>query len=144
MGSPSLVVWVASVSLALASEVHHAADRSILWDHGHLNPRQPGPHGLWTWKEMSARIMSQLSKVKQRRNQWKDKAQQRGERERYQRKQIARITAERNRTTKALNVAQARLRQLEAQLQGQAALPKVDVVLVTLQLFWLSGNFRSS
>jgi hypothetical protein len=92
----------------------------------------------------SARVMSQLSKVKHSRNQWKDKAQQRGEQERYQRKQIARITAERDRTTKALNGAQARLRQLEAQRQGQAALPKVDLVLVTLPLFLVARiGFRA-
>ena len=67
--------------------------------------------------------MSQLSKVKHSREQWKHKATQRGERERYQRKQIARLTAERNRPTQALKAAQARLRQLESQLQELVALP---------------------
>src|SRR6266516_4238229 len=75
-----------------------------------------------------ARVMSQLSKVKHSRNQWKHKAQQRGDRDRYQRKQIARITAERNRATKALREAQARLRQLENQRQELVALPQVDLV----------------
>ena len=79
--------------------------------------------------------MSQLSKVRQSRNQWKHKAKQRGDRDRYQRKQIARITAERDRATQALKEAQARLRQLGAQLQGLVARPQVDLVLVTLQLF---------
>ena len=86
--------------------------------------------------------MSQLSKVTYSRHQWKHKAKQRGDRERYQRKQTARISAERDRTTKALKAAQARLqqleaplRQLEAPLQGQVTPPKVEVVLVSLQLF---------
>jgi hypothetical protein len=86
--------------------------------------------------------MSQLSKVTHSRNQWKHKAKQRGDRDRYQRKQHARISAERDRVTKALNAAQARLqqleahlRQLEAQLQRPVPRPKVDVVLVALQLF---------
>jgi hypothetical protein len=79
--------------------------------------------------------MSQLSKVKQSRNQWKHKAQQRGDRERYQHKQIARITAERDRATTALKAAQARLRQLECQRQELVALPKGDVVFLALQLF---------
>lgn len=79
--------------------------------------------------------MSQLSKVKHSRNQWKHKATQRGDRDRYQRKQIARITAERDRATQALKEAQARLRQLESQRQGLVALPKVDVVWLALQLF---------
>jgi hypothetical protein len=79
--------------------------------------------------------MSQLSKVTYSRHQWKDKAKQRGDRERYQRKQRARISAERDRVTKALKEAQARLRQLEAHMQGLVALPKVDVVWMALQLF---------
>jgi hypothetical protein len=79
--------------------------------------------------------MSQLSKVTYSRHQWKDKAKQRGDRERYQRKQLARISAERDRVTTALKEAQVRLRQLEAHLQGLVALPKVDVVWMALQLF---------
>ena len=86
--------------------------------------------------------MSQLSKVKHSRNQWKHKAKQRGDRDRYQRKQHARLSAERDRVTKALKAAQARLqqleaqlRQLEAQLQKPVPRPKVDLVLLALQLF---------
>ncbi len=89
-----------------------------------------------------ARVMSQLSKVTHSRNQWKHKAKQRGDRDRYQRKQHARISTERDRVTKALKAAQARLQQLEAQLrQLEAQLhrpvprPKVDLVLLALQLF---------
>src|SRR5882672_11483901 len=78
--------------------------------------------------------MSQLSKVTYSRHQWKDKAKQRGDRERYQRKQLARVSAERDRVTKALKEAQGRLRQLEAHMQGLVALPKVDVVWIALQL----------
>ena len=86
--------------------------------------------------------MSQLSKVKYSRHQWKHKAKQRADRERSQRKQTARISAERDRTTHALQAAQARLqqleaqlRQLEAQLQRPVSPPKVEVVLVSLHLF---------
>ena len=88
--------------------------------------------------------MSQLSKVKYSRHQWKDKAKQRGDRERYQRKQIARISAERDRVTKALKESQARVRQLEAQIQGLVALPKVDLVFLALQLFLVARiGFRA-
>jgi len=79
--------------------------------------------------------MSQFSKMKHSRDQWKHKATQRGERERYQRKQNARLKAAHNRATKALKETQARLHQLEAQLHGLATLPKVDVVHVALRLF---------
>jgi hypothetical protein len=95
--------------------------------------------------------MSQLSKVTYSRQQWKHKAKQRADRERYQRKQTARISAERDRTTQALKAAQARLqqleahlRQLEAQLQKQVSPPKVEVVLVSLHLFLVARiGFRA-
>ena len=82
--------------------------------------------------------MSHLSKVTHSRNQWKHKAKQRGDRDRYQRKQIARITAERDRTTQALKEAQARLRQLEAQPQGLVVQNKGDLVFLALQLFFVA------
>jgi hypothetical protein len=88
--------------------------------------------------------MSQLSKVKHSREQGKHKATQRGDQHRYQRKQIARLTAERNRATQALKAAQARLRQLESQPQERVALPKVEVVLLALQLFGVARiGFRA-
>src|SRR5262249_39400270 len=61
-----------------------------------------------------------------------------GDRERSQRKQIARITAERDRATTARTVAQARLRQLESPQQERVALPKVAVVFLALQLFFVA------
>src|SRR3989442_7745500 len=89
--------------------------------------------------------MSQLSKVKHSRNQWKHKATQRGDRDRYQRKHIARITAERDRATQALKEAQARLRQLESPRQELVALPKVDLVWLALQLFLVARiGFRAA
>jgi hypothetical protein len=86
--------------------------------------------------------MRQLSKVQYSRQQWKHQAKQRADRERDQRKQTARISAERDRTPQALQAAQARRqqleahrRQLEAHRQRQVSLPKVEVVLVSLHLF---------
>lgn len=79
--------------------------------------------------------MSSLSKMQHSRDQWKYKATQRGERERYQRKQHVRLKAERDQATQALKATQARLRQLEAHLHGLATVPKVDVVHLALQLF---------
>jgi hypothetical protein len=93
---------------------------------------------------MSTDAMSQLSKVTSSRNQWKHKAKQRGDRDRYQRKQIARISAERDRVTKALKEAQARLHHLEAQLHGLVPLPKGDLVYLALQLFLVARiGFRA-
>ena len=79
--------------------------------------------------------MRQFSKMKHRRNQWKHKAKQRGDRDRYQRKQLARISAERDRVTKTLTETWACVQKLEAQLHGRATRPKVDVVSLALQLF---------
>jgi hypothetical protein len=88
--------------------------------------------------------MSQLSKMTHSRNQWKHKAKQRGDRDRYRRKQVARIRAERDRVTKTLKATQARVQQLEAQVHGLATRPKVDVVYVALQLFLVARiGFRA-
>lgn len=88
--------------------------------------------------------MSQLSKIKHSRHQWKHKATQRGDHNRYQRKQIVRLTAERNQATQALKAAQTRLCQLQSQPQGLVARPKVDVVLLALQLFLVARiGFRA-
>ena len=96
--------------------VHHAADRSILMGSSSSNPRRP-PCRLRPWGLTRARVMSQLSKVKHSRHQWKHKAKQRGDHDRYQRKQIARLNAERDQATQALKETQARLRQLESPAQ---------------------------
>ena len=79
--------------------------------------------------------MSQLSKVQHSRHQWKHKAKQRGDHNRDQRKQIARLPAERNQATKTLTVTEARRRRLESQLQALVSRPKVEVVFLALQLF---------
>jgi hypothetical protein len=78
--------------------------------------------------------MSQFSKVNHSRNQWKGKAKQRGDDNRYLRKQIARLKAERNQAKQELKDTQARLRQLESQVQTEGR-PKVDVVWLSLRLF---------
>jgi len=79
--------------------------------------------------------MSQLSTMKHSREQWKDKAKQRGKGERYERREKARIKTERDQLTQALKASEARVRALEAQRNGLATRPKVDVVHCALQLF---------
>jgi hypothetical protein len=79
--------------------------------------------------------MSQLSKMRHSRDQWKDKAKQRGTAERYERREKGRIKTERDQLTHALKASEARVRELEAQLNGRATRPKVAVVHVALQLF---------
>jgi hypothetical protein len=79
--------------------------------------------------------MSQLSKVKHGRNQWKAKAKQRSGDNRYLRKQLARVKAERDRAKQALKDTQMRLHQRESHAQTVAVRPKVDVVWLSLRLF---------
>ena len=79
--------------------------------------------------------MSQLSKVKHGRNRWKAKAKQRSDDNRYLRKQLARVKAERDRAKQALKDTQVRLRRLESEAQTVAVLPKVAVVWLSLRLF---------
>ena len=82
-----------------------------------------------------AHTMSQLSKVKHSRNQWQAKAKQRSDHNRYLRKQLARVKAERDQAKQDLKETQTRLRQLESQAQAVAVRPKVDVVWLSLHLF---------
>ncbi len=93
----------------------------------------------------SAYALSHLSKVTYSRPQGKHQATQRGDRERDQRTQTARISAERDRTTQALQAAQARLQPLEAHRRQREAhrhrpvsRPKVAGVLVSLHLFFVA------
>ena len=79
--------------------------------------------------------MSQLSKMKHSRNQWKAKAKQRSDHHGYLRKQLARVKAERDQAQQALKAPPSRLRQLESHTQAMAVRPKVDVVWLCLQLF---------
>ena len=98
-------------------------------------PQKPPPRACRHGGLRKSQTMSQLAKVKHSRNQWKDKAKQRGEQQRYQRKQIARLRAERDQAQQALKETQAHLRQLESQMQAVAVRLKVDVVWLSLHLF---------
>src|SRR6266478_1625994 len=80
--------------------------------------------------------MSQFSQVTHSRHQWKGKAKQRGDDNRYLRKQLARVKAERDKAKRALQETQVRLRQLESQVQAVAGRPKVDGVWIALRLFF--------
>jgi len=79
--------------------------------------------------------MSQQSKLRQSRNQWKRKAKERAEHNRYLRKELERIRKERDHSRQALKETQDRLRQKEAQAQGLVVHHKVDLVWLALQLF---------
>ena len=79
--------------------------------------------------------MSQLSKMRHSRDQWKDKAKQRGQGERYERREKARIKAQRDQLAQALKASETRVCELEAQSRGLVTRPKVDVVHFALQLF---------
>lgn len=79
--------------------------------------------------------MSQFSKMRHSRDQWKEQSKQRGKGERYERREKARLKAERDQLTQALKASEARVHALEAQLKGLATRSKVDVVHLALQLF---------
>ena len=79
--------------------------------------------------------MSQRSKLRHSRKQWKHKARQRGDDNRYLRKELARVKQARDRHKHALKAAEARLRYYES---GQAAMvvqTKVEVIELALKLF---------
>jgi hypothetical protein len=128
----SLFVSMGLSCRKLTRQVHGTANRSMLFDHVHLPPL-PCSVALGTCER--SHTMSQLSKVTHSRNQWKAKAQQRSDPNRYLRKQLARVKAERDQAKQDLKETQTRLRQLESQAQAVAVRPQVDVVWLSLQLF---------
>lgn len=79
--------------------------------------------------------MSQRSKLRHSRAQWKHKARQRGDDNRYLRKELARVKRERDQHKQARQAAEARLRQLESGQGVRVVETKVDVVWVALKLF---------
>src|SRR2546425_11235762 len=81
-------------------------------------PPPPWPRAIGAAPE--GRVMSQLSKMHYSRDQWKHKAKQRGKGERYERREKARIKAERDQITQALKASEARVRELETRLHGLA------------------------
>ena len=79
--------------------------------------------------------MSPWSQMRHSRDQWNSTAIGRGEGQRYQRKEPTRLRARDAQIAQTLSAAEARRRQLEAQLQGLATRPKVEVVHLALPLF---------
>jgi hypothetical protein len=73
--------------------------------------------------------------MRQSREQWKSKAQTRGQEQRDQRKAEVRLRVRYHQVRETLKATEARVRQLEAQLQGLVTRPKVEVVHLALQLF---------
>ena len=79
--------------------------------------------------------MSQQSKLRHSREQWKRKATERAEHHRSLRKELARVKHERDRSQQAHQETQERLRQHDAQAQGLVVSHKVDLVWLALRLF---------
>ena len=81
------------------------------------------------------RAMSQQSKVKASRDKWRSKASGSAINNRYLRKQLARIRAERDRYRNEFKKGQRLLLQQTTRHSGATYLPKVDLVLLAITLF---------
>ena len=79
--------------------------------------------------------MSQPSKVRQSRNQWKSKASQRATGNRYLRRELARAKRERDEHKRARQAAEARLHDYENRKAAAPVSAKVDVIEISLKLF---------
>lgn len=79
--------------------------------------------------------MSPETRYKRSRDNWKQKAESRAERNRYQSKELARIKSERDGFKKELKHTKARVHQLESQGRVVVIQSKVDLVFLALQLF---------
>ncbi len=79
--------------------------------------------------------MSQPSKVRHSRNQWKGKASQRATGNRYLRRELARAKRERDAHKQARQAAEARLHRYKNREAAVAVPTKVDVIEISLTLF---------
>ena len=79
--------------------------------------------------------MSPATRYKKSRDNWKQKAACRAEKNRYQSKELTRVKAERDKFKKELKETRARVHQLESQGRMIVVQSKVDLVLLALQLF---------
>lgn len=79
--------------------------------------------------------MSPETRYKRSRDNWKQKAACRAEKNRYQSKELTRVKAERDKFKKELKESRARMHQLESQGRVIVIQSKVDVVFLALQLF---------
>lgn len=88
--------------------------------------------------------MSQQSRYKRSRNQWRYKASRRASENRYMRKELRRVKIERDRFKKELKDFRSRLPREEAQARGFVVQHKVDLVFLALQLFLVARiGFRA-
>jgi len=79
--------------------------------------------------------MSQRSKLRHSREQWKHKARQRADDNRYLRKELARIKRERDHHQQALSAAEARLHTDERAPASRVVQTKADGIELALKLF---------
>jgi hypothetical protein len=79
--------------------------------------------------------MSQRSKLRHSREQWKHKARQRADDNRYLRKELVRIKRERDHHQQALSAAEARLHAYERAPASRVVHTKADVIELALKLF---------
>ncbi len=79
--------------------------------------------------------MSKFSKVKRSRNQWKKKATERADENRYIRKELARIKKERDLYKKLAREGEKKLEEKEQCSRIQTVTEKKDLVYLCLQLF---------
>lgn len=124
-------IVTSSLRAVRAFEVHDTPDSSILA----IMISPSNPPRLWRRGVTRGHVMSQQSKLRHSREQWKRKATERAEDKRYLRKELARIRHERDRLHHAHRETQERLRQPDAQAQGLVVSHKVDLVWLALRLF---------
>jgi hypothetical protein len=79
--------------------------------------------------------MSPETRYRRSRDNWKQKAACRAEKNRYQSKELARVKTERDRFKKELKESRARVHRLENQSRVVVIQSKVDLVFLALQLF---------
>ena len=102
------------------------------------------PTAIGGYHDHEERAMSQQSKVKASRDKWRSKASGSLINNRYLRRQLARIRAERDHYRNESKKNQKLLLEQTARHSGVACLPKVDLVLLAITLFTVTHiGFRA-
>jgi len=101
------------------------------------------PHVLGKTREEVER-MSKRSKIRRSRENWKNKAIERGKEARYSRRELARVKKERNKFKKEAKEARQKLKELQEEGQKPAVRQKVDVAFLAVTLFQVARiGFRA-
>lgn len=130
-----LGIWATEVVYRLCPQLYDNLDFISHNPGGKYNDQNAHPQWQRPRISVGGCAMSPETRYKKSRDNWKQKAASRAEKNRYQSKELTRVKAERDEFKNELKESRARVRQLESQGRVIVLQSKVDLVFMALQLF---------